>query len=113
MPAFTWRSLFARSSGTKSEKKTETKQGRNQPTGEFSQPAHRTPLGLARDAAYTIVKVIGDGVLDVISGPSDPAIKRRMDIAEQRRKELAELREVRQKQQALFRSRTPQNSRQR
>ncbi|MGL4396271.1 MAG: hypothetical protein ACRCS9_07020 [Hyphomicrobium sp.] len=113
MSAFSWRSLFAKSQGAKTEQKPETKQSRTQAPGELSKPAHRTPLGLARDAAYTVVKVIGDGVLDVISGPSDPAIKRRMDIAEQRRKELAELRDARQKQQALFRSRTPQNSRQR
>ena len=40
-----------------------------------------------RDAAYSTVKVVGDSFMEIVSGPSNSDIKRRSEIAEERRKE--------------------------
>jgi hypothetical protein len=53
----------------------------------------KSVLGFARDLAYGAVKGLGDGFHDVVSGPSDPAIKRRSEIAEQRKREMDRIRQ--------------------
>jgi hypothetical protein len=69
-------------------------------------PALRGPLGLVRDAAYALVRTVGDGVLLLVSGPSDPVVKRRTEIAELRAREMAQFRQKKRQQMPLWHSRS-------